>query len=65
VANAPVVVSIGGAAIPAAFAGLTPGFIGLYQVNVGIPTSLPPGLALPLSLQQGGATSNIVSVAIQ
>jgi len=26
---------------------------------------LPPGLILPLYLQQGGATSNTVTVAIQ
>ena len=48
-----------------AFAGLTPGFIGLYQANVVIPANLPPGLSLPLYLKQGTATSNTVLVAIQ
>lgn len=61
----PVSVVLGGASLQPAFAGLTPGFIGLYQVNVQIPQSTPPGLSLPLQLEQGGATSNTVSVSIQ
>jgi uncharacterized protein (TIGR03437 family) len=56
---------IGGVEVPAGFAGLTPGFVGLYQVNVAIPQSLPPGLSLPLYLKQGSALSNTVSVAVQ
>ena len=56
---------IAGIQIPAAFAGLTPGFIGLYQANIVVPAGLPPGLSLPLYLQQGGASSNTVTVAIQ
>jgi uncharacterized protein (TIGR03437 family) len=64
-ANTPVSAVIGGTEIPAAFAGLTPGAIGLYQANVQIPANLPPGLSLPLFLKQGSATSNIVTVAIQ
>jgi uncharacterized protein (TIGR03437 family) len=65
VASTPVSAVIGATEIPAAFAGLTPGFIGLYQANIAIPSSLPPGLTLPLYLKQGGAMSNIVTVAIQ
>lgn len=65
VANAPVSVVIGGVDIAAAFAGLTPGFTGVYQVNVAIPSGLPPGFSLPLYLKQGGTASNIVTVAIQ
>jgi len=56
---------IGGVEIPTAFAGLTPGFIGLYQANILIPAGLPPGLNLSLYLKQGGTASNTVSVAIQ
>ena len=61
----PVTAVIGGAEIPAAFAGLTPGSIGLYQANVQVPASLPPGLSLPLYLKQASAVSNTVRVAIQ
>ena len=65
VASAPVTVVLGGAELPAAFAGLTPGLIGLYQVNVLLPTGMPPGLYLPFYLKQAGAVSNAVTVAIQ
>jgi uncharacterized protein (TIGR03437 family) len=64
-ANTPVSAVIGGTTVPAAFAGLTPGTIGLYQANVQIPASLPPGSSLALYLQQGSAVSNTVTVAIR
>ena len=52
-------VVIGGFELPAAYAGLSPGLrYGVDQVNVQLPLTLPPGLALPLYLKQGGATSN-------
>ncbi len=31
--------------VPADYAGLTPGFVGLYQVNIRLPGDLPPGTA--------------------
>lgn len=65
VVNTAVSVVIGGVEIPAFFAGLTPGTTGLYQVNVLLPPTLPPGLFLPLYLREGAATSNVVSVAVQ
>jgi uncharacterized protein (TIGR03437 family) len=65
VASAPVTVVLGGAELPAAFAGLTPGLIGLYQVNVLLPTAMAPGLYLPFYLKQAGAISNAVTVAVQ
>lgn len=65
VASTPVTVVLGGTELPTAFAGLTPGLIGLYQVNVLLPAAMPPGLFLPLYLKQAGATSNTVTVAIQ
>jgi len=65
VASTPVTVMLGGAELPTAFAGLTPGLIGLYQVNVLLPTAMPPGLYLPFYLKQAGAISNTVTVAVQ
>jgi uncharacterized protein (TIGR03437 family) len=65
VASTPVMVVLGGAELPAAFAGLTPGLIGLYQVNVLLPTATPPGLYLPIYLKQASAVSNTVTVALQ
>jgi uncharacterized protein (TIGR03437 family) len=63
-----VTVTLGGAAVPATqfdFAGLAPGFVGLYQVNVQVPTSAPSGNAVPLFLTVGGVQSNTVTIAIQ
>jgi uncharacterized protein (TIGR03437 family) len=58
-------VMFAGAALTPSFAGLTPGSLGLYQVNVAIPPATAPGLALPLYLTQGAASSNTVTVAIE
>ncbi len=65
VAQAPVTALVQGAVWKPDFAGLTPGFIGLYQVNLPVPAAAPPGLGLSLSLQQGGLTSNTVPISIQ
>ena len=65
VASTPVSIVLGGSELPAAFAGLTPGLIGLYQVNLLLPVAMPPGLQLPLYLKQADAISNTVNVAVQ
>ena len=65
VASTPVTVVLNGTELPTSFAGLTPGFIGLYQVNVVIPVASPPGLGLSLTLKQGGQLSNAVNLALQ
>jgi uncharacterized protein (TIGR03437 family) len=46
------------------FSGLTPGFAGLYQVDVQIPQGVQPG-DVNVSLSIGGQTSNTVTVAVQ
>ncbi len=61
----PVAVVIGGMQLTPAFAGLTPGAVGLYQANVVVPATLPPGLSLPLYVKQGAANSVMVNVAVQ
>jgi uncharacterized protein (TIGR03437 family) len=58
-------VLLNGTELPVSFAGLAPGFIGLYQVNLAIPTGTPPGLAIPLILRIDGQPSNSVLVALQ
>ena len=63
--TAPVTVVLNGTELPASFAGLAPGFVGLYQVNVTIPANTPPGLGIPLTLKVGGQQSNSVLVALQ
>jgi uncharacterized protein (TIGR03437 family) len=64
-AKLPISVVIGGTPLTPAFAGLTPGAVGLYQANVALPPTLPPGLSLPLYFKQGAATSAVVNVAVQ
>ncbi len=49
-------VTVGGVAAPQAAAVLAPGFVGLYQINVQLPPSLPAG-DLPLTVTSGGKTS--------
>jgi type 1 glutamine amidotransferase len=51
-------VTIGGAAAPVLYSGLAPGWLGLYQVNVG----MPPQISFParLEFQFGGYTGNFV-----
>ncbi len=46
------------------FSGLSPGFVGLYQVNVAIPRNRPPGDYI-LTLTINGAVSNEVRIAIR
>jgi uncharacterized protein (TIGR03437 family) len=60
-----VTASLAGQEIPVSYAGLTPGFIGLYQVNVPIPANVPPGLALPILFRIGGVESTPVEIAVQ
>jgi uncharacterized protein (TIGR03437 family) len=45
-------VRIGGISVAVSFAGLAPGFAGLYQVNVQVPTNAPSGNSVPLILSQ-------------
>jgi uncharacterized protein (TIGR03437 family) len=55
--STPVQVLIDGAPLSAAWAGLAPGWVGLYAVNVQLPASLAPG-SHKLQLSMGGAASN-------
>lgn len=65
VVTTPVTVVLGTQEVPATFAGLAPGFAGLYQVNVVIPAAIPPGLSVPLTLKQGSQVGNRVIASIQ
>jgi len=60
-----VTATVGGQPAVVHFAGLTPGFVGLYQVNVQIPEGVQPGSAVPLVLTQNGVPSNTVTLAIK
>ncbi|MCC6362901.1 MAG: hypothetical protein IT165_05215 [Bryobacterales bacterium] len=55
----PPVVMLGGVALPVEFAGLTPGSIGVYQINARVPSDVRPGLDQPLTISQGSSASAI------
>ena len=60
---APVMVDMGGTLIEPFFAGLAPGWAGLYQVNFRVPDRLAPG-GYPLALHCAQAASSPVSVPL-
>jgi uncharacterized protein (TIGR03437 family) len=57
-------VSIGGANAQVLFAGLSPGSVGLYQIDVVIPAGAGTG-NVPVIVTQGTATSNTVTVPVE
>jgi adhesin/invasin len=59
-----VTVTIGGQTVTAEWAGLAPGYAGLYQVNFQVPTSLSPGNQ-PMTMTVGGVTSQPSAMWVQ
>jgi len=57
-ATSTVTVTIGGITASAAFAGLTPGETGLYQINATIPAGVPTGNQVPVTISAGAASSS-------
>ncbi len=55
----------GGVPATVEFAGLTPGLVGLYQVNVRVPDNAPVGEAVELYLRQNQISSNRVTLAVR
>jgi uncharacterized protein (TIGR03437 family) len=47
------------------FQGLTPGYAGLYQINVTIPLGVDPSAAVPLAIQTTNGFTDMASIAIQ
>ena len=61
-------VTIGGANAPVVFAGLAPGFVALYQVNVQVPSNAPVGstvsVVLTMTDSNGSSASSQQNVTI-
>lgn len=57
-------VTIGGASANVAFAGLTPGLVGLYQINFQVPSNAPSG-DLPLVVTQGATSANAATLPVK
>jgi uncharacterized protein (TIGR03437 family) len=58
------VVTIGGQPANVSFSGLAPGFAGLYQINVTVPSNLSPG-TYPINVAIGGRTSKSSGISVQ
>ena len=57
-------VSIGGIQAQVLFSGMTPGVVGLYQINVIVPPNAPTG-AQPLTLSIGGVSAKASMLPVQ
>lgn len=62
--SSPPTVTIGGVPAQVSFSGLSPNFVGLYQVNAQVPQNAPAGNAVPLKVNVGNAASNTVVIAV-
>ena len=63
--TATVEATLEGRALTVQFAGLAPGFPGLYQVNLIIPPDTPPGLTQELRLRVAESNAPSVPIAVQ
>ncbi len=57
-------VNIGGVDASVQFAGLAPGFAGLFQINAFVPASIPPDTSTPVTLRVGLLVSNTVTLPV-
>jgi uncharacterized protein (TIGR03437 family) len=55
--------TLGGQAADISFAGLAPGFVGLWQLNIVVPSGLSKG-DVPLTVTVGGQTSSAANVSV-
>lgn len=62
----PLVVTLGGKPCQVLFSGLVPLLVGLYQINIQVPSGVSTGAAVPLQISMGGVTSSDqVTIAVQ
>jgi uncharacterized protein (TIGR03437 family) len=58
-------VTIGGQPATVPFAGLAPGFAGLYQINAKVPSGVPTGDQIPVVIAVDGINSPVVTIAVK
>jgi len=56
--------AIAGQAAVVTYAGLAPGLVGLYQVNIIIPASVPPSSQIPIVITAAGLSSSPVQIEV-
>lgn len=52
-------VMLGGVDLPVLFSGLAPGMVGVDQINVSVPFTVPDGMSVPLVISQGSVSTSI------
>lgn len=52
-------VTLGDVPLAIAYAGLAPGQIGVYQINAVVPSYVPEGMEVPLTITQGGYSTTL------
>jgi len=62
---APATVTIGGVNAPASFSGLSPGFVGLYQINAAVPNGVAAGNTVPVVVSIAGTAGPPVTIAVE
>jgi uncharacterized protein (TIGR03437 family) len=58
-ADTPPAVTLGPVSLDVTFAGLAPGQVGVYQINVQVPESVQQGTNVPLTITQGGSSTSV------
>ncbi|HTM50292.1 MAG TPA: hypothetical protein VL285_16480 [Bryobacteraceae bacterium] len=58
------VVTLDGATCPVTFAGLAPGMVGVYRIDVNVPKGIQQGLSIALTVEVGGNKSTPVYVRV-
>lgn len=61
----PVKVTVGDRIVVPDYAGVTPGFVGLYQVNIRVPADLASTGNVSVKITQAGVDSNSVTIAVR
>jgi uncharacterized protein (TIGR03437 family) len=56
----PVQVTLGRSALQLNYAGLSPGLVGVYQINAFVPFNIEEGIQVPLTITQGGQSTTIL-----
>lgn len=52
-------VTLGGMELPVLYYGLAPGEVGVYQINVSVPSGVPIGFPVTLQITQGGLSTSL------